>query len=1160
MYGGTIQNGVTQENAISGNVTIGGSGTFNMYGGTIKGGTYMGTTANTGGNVVVGGKSEQGTYSSAGTFKMYGGIIEGGKAYTSGNGGGNICCYNKASVMELWGGIVRDGWAKKAGGNVQIMDGTAHKIGGTVLITNGEAVNGGNIQIAASKELTMEGGCVQGGTATGDGGSIYAASGATLKLTKGTISGGQTDTYGGNIHLAGATFTMEGGTVSGGYAASQGGNISGGSNSQINISGGSVYGGSFDPAGSGWGGNIRAYNTTVNISGGYIYDGCVKNDTSNQNAGNIGALGTSTLNISGGNIGGDITYVNGNLTLSGAPKIKYSGLTLEDGTTAPNAEYVGLPVYSSSAIDISGLTEDAEIQVTGNKGVTFTASDENAAKVVSCFTNTTAGTKVALTDDGMQLTIVERVLSEDEFAPEEFDGQAYCPVCKDFKTWTVYEGENDSESNRREEYAEGSTTPNYNAHFHLYLNQDITYDNNFYVTWRNTCFNLNGFDVTAGDSGSYAFSVTKTLNLMDTKGDAVVTGNGDATTGSALNINGGKASATYNIYGGTYTKLDSNTNSSVALIHKNGGTLNLYEGATIDAEGLTGSAVTVTGAVPGTGNNGLAAFNMHGGEIKGGTAVSGGSVNLSTAYATFTMEGGTISGGTANNGGNISGVTGSTIEIKGGTIFGGTIIDDETNPGKTWGGNIRSWNGKVTISGGLIYGGYDEAGNTEGSNVAVLGDTENENYAVLNISGGTIVGDVSTSAPSGDFTGTKVTLSGAPKIVTSHELDETTTVKSYYNGLYMPAGVEADITGLTSEAEIVVTVSHSNPITKNNVDATEVLDCFTHEDADRYAALNSSKQVVFGTCEAGIESKEGTVWYPTAAEAVADYEPGANYLIVHHDQVTFNLTDANTDYYIESRGYTVTVTGTGKLYALDRANDDYKGFGVWNVGEGVTVENDVTNPVNGNRYIVIKNGAVYNAHRIEMGIKSISLRPDEKTPGLYYKAEYKCDATLAAAIDAYGVVLSVNDMPGADFADENDNEFTVREDFETNYNTETHAVSANSGSVFGIMKLEGRTAAQNAEYGDMKIYANAYILVDDVAVYVADTTNGGKQGHDSENEETYDANFGGVAYSLHDVMDVINAKWTTLDLNETQRGAVLTMLDNFKDFGMADWETSNITA
>ena len=134
MYGGTIQNGVTQENAISGNVTIGGSGTFNMYGGTIKGGTYMGTTANTGGNVVVGGKSEQGTYSSAGTFKMYGGIIEGGKAYTSGNGGGNICCYNKASVMELWGGIVRDGWAKKAGGNVQIMDGTAHKIGGTVLI------------------------------------------------------------------------------------------------------------------------------------------------------------------------------------------------------------------------------------------------------------------------------------------------------------------------------------------------------------------------------------------------------------------------------------------------------------------------------------------------------------------------------------------------------------------------------------------------------------------------------------------------------------------------------------------------------------------------------------------------------------------------------------------------------------------------------------------------------------------------------------------------------------------------------------------------------------------------------------------------------------------------------------------------------------------
>ena len=138
--------------------------------------------------------------------------------------------------------------------------------------------------------------------------------------------------------------------------------------------------------------------------------------------------------------------------------------------------------------------------------------------------------------------------------------EAECPVCKTTVTWKPYHGENYSEASGIVLTGQG--------HFHLYLEKDETYeaDKNFLASYRKVCFNLNGYNVTASEGSKSAFMSTQVLNMIDTYGGSVVTGNSTTyENGAALHMNGANASATYNIYGGTYKKLASAT-KWVALV------------------------------------------------------------------------------------------------------------------------------------------------------------------------------------------------------------------------------------------------------------------------------------------------------------------------------------------------------------------------------------------------------------------------------------------------------------------------------------------------------------------------------------------------------------------------------------------------------------------
>ena len=211
MYGGTIIGGTAMKNAdnkngYGGAVNIGGVG--NMYGGTIIGGTAKAG----GGNVCVSGN---------GGFNMYGGELVEGVA--DGGTGGNIYVGNNAT-FNLAEGTIRDGKgirtvknANGGGGNV-LVAGRMTMTGG--LITGGKcyAHNGSQIADANGKNLYIRGIAeLSGGTVTG---SARAFANTTQKADVTlsgniTIAGAPQDQA--NLHVAKDVFlkvgTMTGGKV-----------------------------------------------------------------------------------------------------------------------------------------------------------------------------------------------------------------------------------------------------------------------------------------------------------------------------------------------------------------------------------------------------------------------------------------------------------------------------------------------------------------------------------------------------------------------------------------------------------------------------------------------------------------------------------------------------------------------------------------------------------------------------------------------------------------------------------------------------------------------------------------------------------------------------------------------------------------------------------
>ena len=1014
------------------------------------------------------------------------------------------------------------------GGTVNMYDGTING-SGVKNTAHGSCVElrGTATELATFK---MYGGEIKGGASTSDGGNVTVGNGtantAVFEMHGGTVSGG-IGRAGGNFYVNAGQLSIYSGTVkegvaecwhTGNYALPNlgGGNILVHGGGKLHMEGGVVFGGKTE---LGRGGNILVRedgNGTVEITGGKIYGGEASSDAQGHNV-SVRSAGeyAATLTISGtAEIAGDIvTGTNVTTILSGAPKIKTSGLM--DGDTAMTGS-TGLNVTANSNLDITGLSggEIGDIQVSGKIGVAFTPASDKAAEVVKYFDTPDAETKVVVEKN--KLTIYDadiNVPEKDNFDPANCGGMAYCQICggEDPVEWTAVSGNYDAAIFN----FGNSVVP---VHHHYYLSDDATFAGsatNFGGNNNILCLHLNGKTLTAGGTAIFT-NYGNTIHIM---GDGIVSGTA-ASGGATINVN--NKSGIVNIYGGTFKNVEGAAGAVIG-IGANGGTVNMI-GGTIDAsEGVSNgwaTAVSIMGdrtpdeEHPEVDNPGV--FNMHGGTIKCGITAS---------------NRGNIMVGYDNERAN-----GATFNLIGGTVIGGT------NTANSYATFLVQYGGELNISGGKIYGGK---GDGYGDNIFVSGNATNT--AALNISGGEICGDIYTNEYG------VITLSGDAKVLKELTVEDKTYVADD-TGLYIYEGITVDITGLTAEAKIYIAGKEEVGLTTGEGDTTGI----KAYEANKYAEADENGVVYLHLAKAAIQlgkGEENQVYYPTFADALAAYkENSVGYLQVYAAGTVIELKDQTV--YIDNRGFNVTIAGSGIVYAMDSSNDDYVGAANWTVAEDATVEfaTDVINPVNGRRYIVIDNGnGTYDAHRIQMYLTGISLRPT--AAGLYYKAAYKCDAKLAALVTEYGIALRVDcednkpELDQSTFGLEAD-KHSILEGFTPDAN---HTVTSTSTLVYGIFKdEEGR---DNATYGELAIEATPYIKINGNYL-LANIDNA------TANAAVYEANNGRVYedMSMYDVLEQMNTDAQWARYTDTQKQSLHDHYETWAAWGNGlNWTLSNIT-
>lgn len=205
IVGGTYKSGHADRPAIG---VWDGSAIVNLYAGKIVKGDNVDGVAGAGSSNV---------RLRTGTFNMYGGEISGGSAVQ----GGNVYVY--AGTFNLKDGVIKDGVSNNLGGNIRVVGGTVNISGGQVLngTSGGTAtITGGSIGVGAGTDtitgkLNISGGVIDGGSGAANGGLI-GNNGGAVNISGGELKNGVATGNGGNLYVMRGTATITGGTITGG--------------------------------------------------------------------------------------------------------------------------------------------------------------------------------------------------------------------------------------------------------------------------------------------------------------------------------------------------------------------------------------------------------------------------------------------------------------------------------------------------------------------------------------------------------------------------------------------------------------------------------------------------------------------------------------------------------------------------------------------------------------------------------------------------------------------------------------------------------------------------------------------------------------------------------------------------------------------------------
>ena len=444
---------------------------------------------------------------------------------------------------------------------------------------------------------------------------VFRVYGIFNLLGEGTIYANATGQAAGFYVYDAATFNMYGGSFVGGENAnSQCGlgalGLKAGSQATFNLYGGHLLGGNTLKDG----GNLTMYHSSVfNMYGGTLAEGRTLGA-----GGNIHAGAEAKINLYGGSILGG-TAATGNGIYGGKISV-YNGAAV-----VVDAIYLTAPLTVPES-----LTEGSQITVTlaaGHGDITYETPEANQRCIFA-----TNGEVVWKNGKLMVMAQPDKV--------------AYCAHCQKNAAWFIWDGRYTLEDG-----------------MHYYLAEPVTLEATAYIgsadnTQVSVCLDLNGNNM---DATMRLFRIYGNLNLMDSVGSAVITGN----TAGQASVFYVYQNAVFNLYGGTLTAqktVTSDSGAGIGGIDK--GTMNMYGGT------ITGGVAQKSGGNLNLYNTGV--LNLYGGTIQNGTSLeaSGGNIQLS-ANAKLNLYGGSILGGSAAN-------LGSGINANGKvTLYGDSVITVE---------------------------------------------------------------------------------------------------------------------------------------------------------------------------------------------------------------------------------------------------------------------------------------------------------------------------------------------------------------------------------------------------------------------------------------------------------------------------------------------------
>lgn len=441
---------------------------------------------------------------------------------------------------------------------------------------------------------------------------VYGTLNLLDSVGDGVVYGNATGQATGFYVYDAGTFNMYGGTFRGGENANTQCGIGAlglneGSKATFNLYGGSLVGGNTQKDG----GNLTLYHSSVlNMYGGTISDGQTQEE-----GGNINADAKASINLYGGSILGG-TAATGNCVYGGQ-----------------------VSIYNTAAVVVDEIHLNTPLQV---------AEALAAGSRIGVYLPSGSGAVTGQTPE-VNLTYIQAVDAEIVWQGGKLvilappDKTAYCDHCQKDVPWYIWDGKFSLENG-----------------FHYYLDTDVTVSATAYIGAADNhavsvCLDLCGKNI---DATTRVFRVYGNLNLMDSVGTGVITGN----TAGQASVFYVYENAVFNLYGGTLTSkktVTSDNGAGIGGVDK--GTMNMYGGK------ITGGVAKRSGGNLNLYNTGV--LNLYGGSIENGTSLenSGGNIQMS-GKSQLHIYGGSIVGGSAGNLGNCINANGAV------TLYGQDTI------------------------------------------------------------------------------------------------------------------------------------------------------------------------------------------------------------------------------------------------------------------------------------------------------------------------------------------------------------------------------------------------------------------------------------------------------------------------------------------------------